>query len=918
MNPHTINPRLAVFRAQSKTLAAALAVGCLLGFNSQSLAQETVIFSDSFAGSSSESLGGKTPTTGSGVWQVPDVDDAIKADGSFSGTGQKWLNWTPSSGFVYELKVTINQTNGDWAGLCFKPVGTPPDGNPIWTGFGSTGVGTMLNVDESWPNVGGIGANGSGTYMIRLDTTAANWKTSYFFNGVQKGSTYTWTTNPAIGGVAIISYDNTAPSTGSFSNFELKSLLPITITYSNGGEGNYEPYSSIVSATDLANVGSSALSSLTQTTGSAIFGSSVSLLNDGIVFDGGDRGDTSKSFTPSDGSQVVIEFNSARKVSEINTFAMSGSGQTRSAQNYKLEYRSGSTWATLFSNLDTGAAGNLDTPNTSTRVNIDFSGRSGGSLANVDALRFTFYNVGGDETLYREIDVNFLPTITYSNGGAGNYETYSSVVSATDIANEGSSALSSLTQTTGSAIYGSSVSLLNDGIVFDGGDRGDTSKSFTPSDGSQVVIEFNSAQSVTEINTFAMSGSGQIRSAQNYKLEYRSDSTWTTLFSGLNTSAAGNLDAGNTSTRVNIDFSGLTGGSLANVDAFRFTFYNVGGDETLYREIDVLAVAVDPYASWAADNAGGQTADLDYDIDGVSNGVEFFMNADLGFTANPGLVGNTVTWPNGGNIDSAAYGSQFEVQTSTDLANWSAVASDDITLSNTAGALTWKVASIANGDMGSFTGNLPSSWVVSGGALTSASSADNSPFTNKFADNGSSWLIDDSTDTSGSAGFLQVFSNKTNYPSVEVNFDFKLTALTGGTWGIQFDGAGAELVTGSSSVHYRIDAAGQFAINAGPGGVITNILALEANKWYNVRATFTTTAVNTGSNNGAGVQSGTITPEGGSPVSWSNVSLLNTSLGFSRLLVRDRSTSFAGDLLLDNVSVAPQGKEFVRLKVTPN
>jgi hypothetical protein len=46
--------------------------------------------------------------------------------------------------------------------------------------------------------------------------------------------------------------------------------------------------------------------------------------------------------------------------------------------------------------------------------------------------------------------------------------------------------------------------------------------------------------------------------------------------------------------------------------------------------------------------------------------------------------------------------------------------------------------------------------------------------------------------------------------------------------------------------------------------------------------------------------------------------LLNTSLGFSRLLVRDRDATFAGDLLLDNVSVAPQGKQFVRLKVTPN
>ena len=699
MNPHTIRTRLAVFRAQSKTLAAALAVGCLLSFNSQSQAQETVIFSDNFAGSSSESLGGKTTTTGDGVWQVPDVDDAIKADGSFAGTGQKWLNWTPSSGFVYDLKVTINQTSGTWAGLCFKPAGTPPNGNPIWTGFGSTGVGTMLNVDESWPGgVGSIGANGSGTYMIRLDTTAANWTTSYYFDGVQKGTTHTWTTNPSIDGVGIISYDNTETSIGSFSNFELKSQLPgITIAYSNGGGGVYETYSSVVSATDIANVGSSTLSSLTQTTGSAIFGSSVSVLNDGIVFDGGDRGDTSKSFTPSNGSQVVIEFNSARKVSEINTFAMSGSGQTRSAQNYKLEYRSGSTWATLFSNLDTGAAGNLDAGNTSTRVNIDFSGLSGGSLANVDALRFTFYNVGGDETLYREIDVNFLPTITYSNGGEAVYEPYDSVVSATDVANQGSAVLGSLTQTAGSAIYGSSLNILNDGIVFNSttygtGERGNTTYSFTPSDGSVVVFTFNSAQNVGSINTFAMSGSGQTRSAQNYKLEYRSGSTWTTLFGSLNTSAAGNLDTGNTSTRVNIDFSGFSGGSLANVDALRFTFYNVGENETLYREIDVLAVEVDPYASWATDNAGDQTADLDYDNDGVSNGVEYFMNSTPGFTANPALVGSTVTWPNGGNIPSSAYGSQFVVQTSTNLVNWLDVpGTGDANLANASASVSYTV-----------------------------------------------------------------------------------------------------------------------------------------------------------------------------------------------------------------------------------
>ena len=95
------------------------------------------------------------------------------------------------------------------------------------------------------------------------------------------------------------------------------------------------------------------------------------------------------------------------------------------------------------------------------------------------------------------------------------------------------------------------------------------------------------------------------------------------------------------------------------------------------------------YSSWATENAGGQTADLDYDNDGVSNGVEYFMNAAPGFTANPGLVGNTLTWLNGGNIPSSEYGTQFIVQTSSDLVTWDEVAEGD--LNNTAGSLSYSV-----------------------------------------------------------------------------------------------------------------------------------------------------------------------------------------------------------------------------------
>jgi hypothetical protein len=67
------------------------------------------------------------------------------------------------------------------------------------------------------------------------------------------------------------------------------------------------------------------------------------------------------------------------------------------------------------------------------------------------------------------------------------------------------------------------------------------------------------------------------------------------------------------------------------------------------------------------------------------------MNAAPGFTANPGFIGNTVTWPNGGNIPSSAYGTQFMVQTSSDLVSWTNVPASDSGLTNAASSLSYGV-----------------------------------------------------------------------------------------------------------------------------------------------------------------------------------------------------------------------------------
>ncbi len=79
-----------------------------------------------------------------------------------------------------------------------------------------------------------------------------------------------------------------------------------------------------------------------------------------------------------------------------------------------------------------------------------------------------------------------------------------------------------------------------------------------------------------------------------------------------------------------------------------------------------IQVGLPGYAGWAATNAGGQAADLDYDNDGVKNGVEYFMGeTGSTFTANPAIVDGKVTWPK-----SPEFTGSYAVETSPDLATW--------------------------------------------------------------------------------------------------------------------------------------------------------------------------------------------------------------------------------------------------------
>ena len=95
-------------------------------------------------------------------------------------------------------------------------------------------------------------------------------------------------------------------------------------------------------------------------------------------------------------------------------------------------------------------------------------------------------------------------------------------------------------------------------------------------------------------------------------------------------------------------------------------FVRPGGGHHYWGPTDdfkVVAVTVPGYDTWAASHAGGGAPSDDYNHDGVSNGVAYFMNA-TGLAINPGVVGGTVTWPYLNAVTS------FQVQVSDDLVIW--------------------------------------------------------------------------------------------------------------------------------------------------------------------------------------------------------------------------------------------------------
>ncbi len=107
-----------------KKTSCALGVLAAFSFSWTVVSAQSVLFSHNFGGSSEDTLDGVALDVGGQNWFAGGDDasgsiDSFNADGSVTGQGSMWLDFTPQPGFSYTLSADITATNDQWIAMGF-------------------------------------------------------------------------------------------------------------------------------------------------------------------------------------------------------------------------------------------------------------------------------------------------------------------------------------------------------------------------------------------------------------------------------------------------------------------------------------------------------------------------------------------------------------------------------------------------------------------------------------------------------------------------------------------------------------------------------------------------------------------------------------------------------------------------------
>lgn len=223
------------------------------------------------------------------------------------------------------------------------------------------------------------------------------------------------------------------------------------------------------------------------------------------------------------------------------------------------------------------------------------------------------------------------------------------------------------------------------------------------------------------------------------------------------------------------------------------------------------------------------------------------------------------------------------------------------------GLQTSRAEILQNGNLETFVSGQPSSWdylYTGGGDGMATKTNGSSPFTNIYPAGTSSLLLADGPAYNSGPGISQSFSSVSG--TVNLSFDFKLSAMAGDPWLIL--PTSTHGLTSHFLTNIRVGGSdGTFSI--GNAGSMTNISPLSAGTWYQVSTTLDLANSK---------YSGSITTYGGSSTMWTNFNLRSDVHDLTSITIEDAVFAAAtnGAITVDNFSLSASNASVVAVPET--